>query len=55
MLHTITKRLKVYIDINIEIRKSDHYTWAFTSTIFRLALEIIYKWLTSYCHKVENF
>ena len=40
MLHTITKRLEIRIDINIEITEVDHYTWIFTSRIFRLALEI---------------
>ena len=63
MLHTITKRLEICIDINIEISEVDHYTWIFTSRIFRLALEInfllnkyffFYKWLTSYSHKVEK-
>ena len=39
MFHTITKRLEIYIDINIEISKVDHY---FTSTFFRLALEITF-------------
>ena len=39
MLHTITKRLEMCIDINIEISEVDHYMWTFTSTIFRLALE----------------
>ena len=38
MLHTITKRLEMCI--NIEISEVDHYTWIFTSRIFRLALEI---------------
>ena len=41
MLHTITKRLEICIDINIEISKVDHLTWLFASRIFRLALEII--------------
>ena len=27
MLHTITKRLEICIDINIEISQVDHYTW----------------------------
>ena len=40
MLHTITKRLEIYIDINIGISKVDHHTRIFTSRIFRLALEI---------------
>ena len=39
-MHTITKRLEIYIDINIEISEVDHYTWIFTFRIFRLALEI---------------
>ena len=42
MLHTITKRLEICIDINIEISEVDHYTWIFTSRIFRLALEIAF-------------
>ena len=42
MLHTITKRLEICIDINIEISEVDHYTWIFTSRIFRLALEITF-------------
>ena len=42
MLHTITKRLEICIDINIEISEFDHYTWIFTSRIFRLALEITF-------------
>ena len=29
MLHTITKRLEIYIDINIELSLADHYTWIF--------------------------
>lgn len=29
--HTVTKRLEIFIDINIEIRPVDHYTWMFTS------------------------
>ena len=29
--HTVTKRLEIFIDINIEIRQVDHYTWMFTS------------------------
>ena len=40
MLHTTAKRLEISIDVNIEITKEDHYTWIFTSRIFRLALEI---------------
>ena len=42
MLHTITKRLDICIDINTEISEVDHYTWIFTSRIFRLALEITF-------------
>ena len=42
MFHTITKRLEVCIDINIEISEVDHYKWVFTSRIFRLALEITF-------------
>ena len=42
MLHTITKRLEICIDINIEISKVDHYTCISTSRIFRLALEITF-------------
>ena len=30
MLHTITKRLEICIDSNIEISEVDHYTWIFT-------------------------
>ena len=40
MLHKITKRLEICIDINIEISEVDHYTWIFTSRIFRLGLQI---------------
>ena len=40
MLHITTKRLKMCIDLNIEISEVDHYEWIFTSTILRLALEI---------------
>ena len=39
MLRAKTKRLEICIDINIEINEVDHYTWVFTSRIFRLALE----------------
>ena len=46
MLHTITKRLEMCIDIiieiSIEISEGDHYTWIFTSRIFRLTLEITF-------------
>ena len=41
MLHTATKRLEIFIDNDFEISELDHYTWIFTSRIFRLALEII--------------
>ena len=39
MLHIKTKRLEICTDNNIEISELDHYTWIFTSRIFRLALE----------------
>ena len=42
MLHTISKRLEICIDISIEISKVDHYTWIFTSRIFKLALKITF-------------
>ena len=42
MLHTITKRLEICININIEITEVDHFAWIFTSRIFRLALEITF-------------
>ena len=42
MLHAITKRLEICININIEISEVDHYTWIFTSRIFRLALGITF-------------
>ena len=42
MLHTITKRLEIWVDINIEISEVDHCTWIFTSRIFRLVLEITF-------------
>ena len=42
MLHTITKRLEICIEIKIEISEVDHYRWIFTSRIFRLALEITF-------------
>ena len=61
MFHTVTKRLEICIDINIEISEKDHYASIFTSRIFRLALIFFYltsicsyKWLTSYSHKLEN-
>ena len=40
MLHTITKRLEICIDINIEISEVDYCMWLCTTRIFRLALEI---------------
>ena len=40
MLHTVTKRLEICTDSNIEISLRDNHTWIFTSRIFRLALEI---------------
>ena len=40
MLHTIRKGLEICIDINIEISEVDHYTWIFTTRIFRFALKI---------------
>ena len=40
ILHTMTKRLEICIDINIEISWVDHYVWVFTSRIFILTLEI---------------
>ena len=40
MLHTITKRLEICIDNNIKISEVDHYTWIFSSGIFRLPLGI---------------
>ena len=42
MLHIITKRLEILVDINTEISEVDHYTWIFASRIFRLALEITF-------------
>ena len=50
------------IEADVELSQADHYTWIFTSRVFRLALEITFlpnkhfscKWLTSYSHKVEN-
>ena len=45
MLHTITKRLEISIDINTEISEVDtriHYTRIFTFRIFRLAVEITF-------------
>ena len=42
MLHTITKRSETCFNVNIEISEVDHYTWLFTSRIFRLALEITF-------------
>ena len=42
MLHTIIKRLEICIDINIGLSLADHYTWIFTSGIFRLVLDITF-------------
>ena len=42
MLHTITQRLEMCIDSNIEISEVHHYTWIFIPRIFRLALEITF-------------
>ena len=42
MLYTMTKRLEICIDLNIQFSEVDHYTWIFTSRIFRLALEITF-------------
>ena len=45
MLHTISKRLEISIDINIEISEVDtriHYTRIFTFRIFRLPVEITF-------------
>ena len=39
MLHKITKRLEIRIDINIEISEVDHYTRIFTSRIFRAQVQ----------------
>ena len=39
MLHTVTERLEICIDINIELSLVDHYTWIFTSRLVNLALE----------------
>ena len=58
MLHT----LQICIDINIEISEVDRYKWIFTSTIFRLALEITFLLNKVFfptnglrvTHKVEN-
>ena len=36
------KILEIRIDVNIEISEVDHYMWVFTSTIFKLALEITF-------------
>ena len=47
MLHTITKKIEICIVINIKISEVNHYTWIFTSRIFRLALEI-YIFLNKY-------
>ena len=42
MLHTVTKRLDMCIDINIEISYRDNHASIFTSRIFILALEITF-------------
>ena len=42
MLHTITKRLEICININIEMSEADHYTLIFTSRIFKIAFEITF-------------
>ena len=42
MFHIIIKRLKICIDVYIEIREVDRFTWIFTSRVFTLALEIIF-------------
>ena len=36
MLHTIKRRLEIYIDIHIEINGVEHYTKISTARIFRL-------------------
>ena len=41
-LHTVVKRLEICIDINTEFSEVDHYTWIFTSRIFRIALEVTF-------------
>ena len=49
MLHRRTNvalRLEIRIATNNEISEVDHYTWIFTSKIFRLALGITF-YLTS--------
>ena len=40
MLHIVTMRFEICIDIDCEIREVDLYTWISTSTVFRLASEI---------------
>ena len=50
MLHKITKRLKICIDINIEISEVDHYTQIFSSKLFRLALEITFLLTSSFSY-----
>ena len=42
MLHSIAKRLEMCNDINNKISKIDHYTWIFTTRIFRIALKITF-------------
>ena len=44
MLHTITKRLEICIDINIAISEVDHYTWIFLSIRFASGITfLLYK------------
>ena len=50
MLHKITKRLEICIDINIEISQVDHYM-SISSRIFRLALEITFYLTSIFCYK----
>ena len=57
MLHTITKRLEICIDINIKISEVDYYTWICTNRIFRLPLEIsifLFNELLSQSRKLNN-
>ena len=42
MLHTITKRLQICMNINIEISQVEYYTWIFTNRNFRFALKITF-------------
>ena len=39
MLHKITKRLEICIEINVEISEVDHYTRIFTCRIFRAQVQ----------------